>query len=332
MVAGLLLAALLCAPALHTTARNQPHGPVRSVLVTSTDALSSVSSALRLDVPWHALHTLAHGTSPPAPSRPDRPVVAAPMPRSTPSPTSVPAAGARPGPTPSSTPTPNNQPSVAAPRVPTVDDPLRVWVAGDSMWERPGPPLVTALEATGVVDVVELEFRYSTGLTRADVFDWPAHARSRLASLQPEVVLFLVGPNDAQPLVEGGVRHEPATDGFRAAYTARVRHMMETLAAGTDHVLWIGLPVMRSDHFDRRMVGLDRIYAAQAAEVDGVRHVPTRALFAGPDGAYASHLPGPDGTPRPMRNRDGIHLSRDGGARLARHLVALLDDRHDLIG
>ena len=107
--------------------------------------------------------------------------------------------------------------------------------------------------------------------------------------------------------------------------------MMEVLAAGSDHALWIGLPIMREAGFDQRMVDLDRIYAEQAAGLEGVEHVPTRALFADVDGEYAAYLPGPDGAMRPMRNRDGIHLSDDGAARLVRHLFEVLEARHGLV-
>lgn len=82
-------------------------------------------------------------------------------------------------------------------------------------------------------DVVGLDFRYSTGLTRPDFFDWPAHAQARTAALQPEVVLFLVGPNDSQPLVTDGLRHEPRTEGFVAAYT----HLSDAGAARLAHHL-----------------------------------------------------------------------------------------------
>lgn len=339
VVAGLLLGALLTAPALLDTARRQPYGPARTVLVEVAERLVVVSSATRLDVPWRTLDSLVHGqdetvpdatrpdTSAPIVGRPTPPVADEPI--SSPSPTPSPTSSATPAVEPTPSGTPATPPGTSA-REPTTDDPLRVWIAGDSMWERPGPMLAARLEATGVVNVVDLEYRYSTGLTRPDFFDWPAHAARQLVRLDPEVVLFVVGPNDSQPLVEDGVTHQPRTDGFDAAYRARVRDLMEVLAAGSDHVLWVGLPVMRDAAFDQRMRDLDEAYASQAAVVDGVAHVPTRALFADDDGDYAEYLQGTDGSPQAMRNRDGIHLSDAGSQRLVRHLFALLDDRHDL--
>lgn len=342
VVAGMLLAALLAAPALLETAQRQPYGPARTVLVETAESLAAISGAAHLDVPWRLLDAAVHGTDgTPTTSLP----LTAPPPAEVPTPVGPDPTTSPPAPDEVTTPSPTRDEVTTSPvpdppaedppsptgRVPTAEDPLRVWIAGDSMWERPGPKLVSGLEATGVVDVVGLEFRYSTGLTRPDFFDWPAHASAQLAALEPEVVLFLVGPNDSQPLVqEAGVAHSPRTAGFDAAYTARVRAMMEVLAGGADEVLWIGLPIMRDADFDQRMRDLDLAYAAAADGVLGVDHVPTRDVFADAEGRYVDYLPGPDGALRSMRNRDGIHLSDAGAERLARLLVDLLDGRHRL--
>lgn len=350
VIGGMLLAALLTAPALLETAQRQPFGPARTAMVEVAEGVAATSSATRLDVPWRTLDAWVHpaGATPPVerppvlvaptPNPPEESPSASPAPSVAPTPSpsgqppsSVPSATPSVEPSPSPSPSPEAEPAVVGtPRVPTAADPLRVWIAGDSMWERPGPKLVELLRATEVVDVVQLEFRYSTGMTRPDFFDWPAHAASQLAALDPEVVLFFVGPNDSQPLVQDGVAHAPLTDGFEAAYSARVRAMMELLAADTEQVLWIGLPIMRDAGFDQRMRALDAVYAETAATVEGVTHIPTRALFADPDGHYAEYLPGPDGSPLPMRNRDGVHLSDNGAARLAATLFERLDDRHQL--
>jgi uncharacterized protein len=236
-----------------------------------------------------------------------------------PQPTAPPAAPAPTEPPP--VPDPSLPPVDPTPprRVPTADEPLRVWIGGDSMWERPGPRLVSALAATAVV-APDLEFHYSTGLTRPDVLDWPTYASAEIARHDPELVLFSVGANDSQPLADAGVVHQPGSDGFVAVYEARTRELMTRLAADGREVWWVGLPIMRSDTYDARMRLLDDIHARVAAEVDGVTHVPTRALFADADGRYVETLPDPDGVPRSMRLRDGIHLSDAGAARLAAHL------------
>lgn len=237
----------------------------------------------------------------------------------TPAPTPEPTAPAA---TPTATPTPS--PEARRPGPGTSTDPLHVWVAGDSMWELAGPALATRLEATGRA-VVDVDVRYSSGLTRPDFLDWDAHARERLAVLDPHVVLFSVGANDSQPLVVDGVRNEPGTGTFAEVYRARTRALMTLLADDGRRVLWIGLPAMRHDDYDARMAFLNAIHEEEAAKVSRVAYVPTRELFTDEQGRYADRLAAADGTVEVMRGADGIHLSSAGADRLAAHLVAWLE-------
>lgn len=265
----------------------------------------------------------ADGATPPAAAPSATPDALEPTPAVTGDPEPDPSPTVRPdepSPHPDPSPPAVDPDRVPVRRVPTADAPLRVWIGGDSMWERPGPRLVTALEATGVV-TADLEFAYSTGLTRPDVLDWVAHAGAELERHDPELVLFSVGANDSQPLADSGVVHQPGSAGFVAVYEARTRALMTRLAADGREVWWIGLPIMRSDTYDARMRLLDDVHARVAAEVDGVTHIPTRALFADADGHYVEALPDAGGTLRSMRLRDGIHLSDAGAVRLAEDLA-----------
>lgn len=215
-------------------------------------------------------------------------------------------------------------------RVPSTADPLRVWIAGDSMWEVAGPALATRLEASGVVSAT-LDVHYSSGLTRPDFFDWSARAAEVLQQEDPELVLVLVGANDAQVLTTpDGVQHQPGTEAFVTAYAERTRRLMAQLAAGDRHVVWVGLPVMRPDRYDARMKLLAEVHQDVAATVPGVTFVPTRALFSDADGAYAPVLPDAAGRDQAVRGGDGIHLSVAGASRLADHLVAILRTNPEL--
>lgn len=210
----------------------------------------------------------------------------------------------------------------STPRTVTVDEPLRVWIAGDSMWELAGPALVTILEETGLVEA-HLDFHYSSGLTRPDYLDWSAYADEAVATHRPELVIFLTGANDSQPLADSGINHQPGTAGFAAVYEHRTRALMAQLAADGRHVLWVGLPVMRSDDFDQRMRFLNEIHEQAAATQERVEFLPTRHLFTDSEGRYASDLPvDATGAPVPMRGSDGIHLSAQGARHLASHLYA----------
>jgi hypothetical protein len=87
-------------------------------------------------------------------------------------------------------------------------------------------------------------------------------------------------------------------------------------------VVWVGLPVMRSADFDARMQVENAVYRAQAAQRPGVVFVDSRPLLSAGDGSYSPYLPDASGAQTLVRAPDGIHLSPDGGRRLA---AAVLD-------
>ena len=77
----------------------------------------------------------------------------------------------------------------------TATDPLRLWVGGDSLAGSLGPSLGKLAGATGVVQPY-FDSRVSSGLADPGFFDWPDHAATEMAALDPEVVVFIIGTND----------------------------------------------------------------------------------------------------------------------------------------
>src|SRR5438270_2787964 len=74
-------------------------------------------------------------------------------------------------------------------------DPLRLWVGGDSLAGSLGPSLGAIAGATGVVQPY-FDSRVSSGLASPGFFDWPDHATTEMARLNPEIVVFIIGAND----------------------------------------------------------------------------------------------------------------------------------------
>ncbi|OWY59645.1 hypothetical protein B7486_73460, partial [cyanobacterium TDX16] len=73
-------------------------------------------------------------------------------------------------------------------RVPTAEDPLRVLLAGDSVMAGLAPAVTAAVESGGAADAT---FTLTPALPHQDL-DW-AGWQARLAELDPEVVVVLVG-------------------------------------------------------------------------------------------------------------------------------------------
>jgi len=314
--AALLLAALLDAEALQATASSQPFGWRHDVATALADPLVEMSRALQLTEPRHWLEDLFDRPSTrPADTGPATTTTRPPTTTSTAAPTTSTTAG--PG-TPSTTTMP-----AAALRTPTVADPLRVLIAGDSMTESAGPAFVDVLGATGVVRTTR-ELQYSSGLTRPDFFDWPARLRQLVADQHAEAIVLWLGANDAQGILTPSGPAGFGTGAWVAEYRSRVAALMEELTRDGRLVYWLGEPIMRSPDFDDRMRLITGIFREEAGRHPGVRFVDTRSLFSDDGGGYSAYLPGADGQPVLVRRDDGIHLTPAGADRLAPTLLSII--------
>ena len=205
---------------------------------------------------------------------------------------------------------------IRAPRVPSSTDPLRVLVIGDSLAGDLGRSLGRITAPGGLVSV-ELDYKPASGLSRPDYFDWSAELSSDIARFDPEIVVVMLGGNDAQSFEANGHVVQQGTDEWRAVYAQRVAALMAGGAAKERRVIWIGLPVMADPSFGELMRRQNDLYRAMAAGQERVSYVDTWTLFSGPDGRYAAYLPDASGRAAPMRQADGIHLSVAGAERLA---------------
>lgn len=198
--------------------------------------------------------------------------------------------------------------------------PLKLFVTGDSMIEFMAPKLLKEAEGTHSLDGT-YKVEYGTGLVRDDFFDWPANARKQMAAQSPEAVVIMMGGNDGQGMtLPGGRILHDGTPEWQAEYQRRATIMMGILTGGGQrHVYWVGMPIAKSARLARDYAMLDAALRAAAAAVPGVTYVDIWADFA-PGGHYSDFVDG-----QLVRARDGIHLNRDGAARLMHKLYAILD-------
>ena len=166
-----------------------------------------------------------------------------------------------------------------------------------------------------------LDYRISTGLSRPDYFDWPAHVVEELPTLEPEVVVAMFGANDAQGLILDGSAVPYGTPAWRAEYARRAGLLMDLLVDRGRPVLWIGQPPMRNESYDAKRKGLNAIYRAEARRRPAVTFVDSAAILGAEDGGFTPHLPSSGGATL-SRQADGIHLSRAGGDHLAGAVMA----------
>lgn len=202
----------------------------------------------------------------------------------------------------------------------TPSDPLQLWIAGDSLAGSVGPSLGEMTAQTGVVQP-QYDSRVSSGLLNPDFFDWPEHARSELASIEPDVVVFVIGTNDAVVW----------SDSLAASYRIRTEAMMRELA-GPRHrpVYWVGPPVMRDADLEEGAQAVGLIAREAAKHVKGVTYVDAHTVFDDPLGRYQQSFDNDFGVRRVMRAGDGIHFSVDGADLLSRQIFRALDAEWNL--
>ena len=314
---ALLGGGVLNSGALTDAAAQQPFGWRRTAAVVAVTPLRGLAGILGVDRAHRVLaEAAADATSRPlqdAGQNPDPGTVV-------PTPSEV-AASEDTKPQPSETPVAH---------VPTRRDPLRVWVGGDSLSSEFGPALADRLARTGRAKT-EVEYRFSTGLSRPDYFDWPARLHAVIREQDPEVFVAMFGANDGQNIAVDGDVLTFGTPEWQEEYGRRVDAVMGLLSRDGRDVFWIAQPIMRAPDFDQKMQLLNDIYRERAPTHQGVQFVETRRLFSR-DGAYSPYLNNDDGQPVLMRQQDGVHLTRAGGERLTDVVVAEITDRWDLSG
>ena len=313
MLVALSLWSVLDAQALYRSAKAAPLGARRNVAMGVTKALSEIGHYTLLDRLGRAVE-LALGRNPgAAPGAGSHPLVL--------------GAPARPRPT---TPSPvNPTPGVLPPlRTPTVADPLRILVIGDSFAQDLGYGLARNLDNRYSITV---DGRQSTGLARLDYFDWPRQARIDVTRYRPELVFAMFGGNDDQAFLYpngSAISFTGQPRKWDGAYRARIDQMISETTADGARLVWVGMPVMADPTFNASVVRINSIAQTTVGDTrQDVIYVDAWHLFATRNGRYTAYLKGPSGKATLVRAPDKVHLSPGGNEYLASKAMGAALDR-----
>ncbi len=156
----------------------------------------------------------------------------------------------------------------------------------------------------------------SSGLVRADHFDWQARAEEFLTTeKRVDLVAVVVGANDGQAF-----RRPPITFGaeeWSAAYKERATTLMRSIVSAGKPVVWVGVPSMQKSSLSRKIAFLNDVQQQAAGEVPGVTYVDIWDGFADENGRYVSTGPDEKGQVRRLRTSDGINLASAGRSKIA---------------
>jgi hypothetical protein len=190
-----------------------------------------------------------------------------------------------------------------------------------------GVELERALRARHPSLAVRRLGKLSTGLTRPDVFNWPAQLRELIAESHPDLVITNFGGNDAQGMVLAG--GEVVTYGsprWDTGYRERVREIVSVAHAEGARVVMLGMSSTRDPVLSRRMEHINALTAAVAR----AEHADYLSIWdVGADaGGHFQDVVFIDRIPTRTRLADGKHFSRAGAAYAAARICERLAQRY----
>ncbi|HVM67436.1 MAG TPA: hypothetical protein VMU14_21370 [Acidimicrobiales bacterium] len=311
MMTALLAWALLDAPALLRGAQTAPRGARRTVALDVVRPLARVSAVFGIDRVSHLADDVLHRHHPSA---------AVTAPPFVPPAIAAPVAGHAAA-SPHATPT--TVPALPLLRVGTAANPLRVLVIGDSLGLSFGYSTANKLDAGGMVKTT-VDAREGTGLTRPDAFDWAAEVRADIVQFHPELVIAMFGGNDDQDTIVNGRFIPFGSQAWTVIYGARVAGVAATVHSAGAHLLWAGLPVMRSAALTQRLQAVMAVTGTALAGRDGAAFIDNSAALSDGSGHYTVALPGSGGQEVIVREPDGVHMTPAGADRLADRAIAAM--------
>ncbi|MGH8986225.1 MAG: DUF459 domain-containing protein [Acidimicrobiia bacterium] len=309
-IVALMLGSLLNAPGIEKTAESQPVGWRRDVSRFFAEPLADVSRFVHTDRPREWLQNALGRKG-------DDDINV-----SLPSPTTLPAQA-----------TTTTVVTAFAP-----DDPLKIWVGGDSLSVVPGQSVLANFPGAseGVIQSVapEVDGQVATGLARPEVFNWPEHLKAETGRLDPDVVVLTLGSNDDQALTNApgtGTVGQGEGEAWVAEYRRRIGGLMDQLVSEGRTLVLIGIPIVRDAGRAAEYEVINTIFKEEAAKrKDRVLFVDTYPLFKDADGNYADYLPNDAGELVRYREGDGIHLTRAGGDLVAEEVFRTLAETFDI--
>jgi hypothetical protein len=302
---ALLLAILLDADSLATSIGQEPFGASRSIKLALVHPVRDISHWTGLNLPVKLVNHIFKG------GHHQHPLKGAPRPHS---PGRVGPPGGPQGlaaPPPATTTT-----TLPARRPPTPLQPLKVWMAGDSLMGTISESFSGLVKSDARFNVSN-DYRIGTGLARPDVFNWPDRISQEVAAVNPDVVVLSFGANDDQDMAANGRRVALLSPEWQVEYANRINQILSVVATGNRQVIWLGMPAVRRPRLNHTKDVMNGLVKVAAATRPNVTYVDMGPVFDTPDGGYTTYLNDASGKPVAVREADGIHLTLSGANRLS---------------
>ena len=156
-----------------------------------------------------------------------------------------------------------------------------------------------------------------------------------MKALKPHVVVLNFGANDDHNymtgLPEGTSIGSFASPTWNAEYRRRVGAVMDTVNRAGGVVVWIGLPVTRSETQTKEFDRINALVLKEAKARPGKAiFIDTYTMFAGDTGGFVEYMENAKGDSVKVRAGDGVHFDVAGGDLIAREVLKQLNKQFDL--
>lgn len=156
----------------------------------------------------------------------------------------------------------------------------------------------------------------SSGLVRADYYDWLSQLPKLIDEVEPDLVVVMLGANDRQAIRVGGASEPVRSDAWTAEYSRRAEALADIVETRDLPLIWVGMPAFQANRMTEDMVFLNDLYRRAAASAEG-EFIDIWNGFVDSSGAFIISGPDPAGQPARLRNSDGITMTAAGAAKLA---------------
>lgn len=203
-----------------------------------------------------------------------------------------------------------------------------VAVMGDALGILLSNGLEEVLADTPGVKIIK-DAKSSSGLVRDDFYDWTKAAHDIAGGGQKiDVAVMMIGSNDRQQIRQGAETVDPMTPRWRELYAARVDAALAPFHDKKIPVVWVGLPVMKSESFSADMAKLNEIFK-ERAQRQGDVYVDLWEAFSDEKGQYSAFGPDIDGEIVKIRSADGVHFTTAGAVSVAHFVAAEVKKLYD---
>jgi hypothetical protein len=161
-----------------------------------------------------------------------------------------------------------------------------VLVVGDSLADQLAQGLADAFVVERPEVAIIKKTRGSSGLVRADFYDWPAQLPALLEAEKPTAIAVMLGTNDRQALRDDKGAYEIRSDRWKELYVLRIESFVNELKKKGVPVLLVGLPSMRIPRLSADLQYINEILREQAPRL-GVYYIDIWDGFVGDNDEFA---------------------------------------------